>query len=169
MIVLIVILLCIILFIAFQGNSKPTVPRRISYVSPTRKFSIAGITKHCGKKDIGVIIGKTVDDPENSYDKHAVAIIANAEQEDEKLLGYIRKDDQPTYGNFAYKSTELPFVGFIEQFENESGRMTLFGKIRVFNGTAEDMETDMTEALKYLAEAFQIKQYDQRIEILDKF
>lgn len=142
---------------------------RPKYKSYTRKFRIAGVSNKCNRKDIGPIIGKVALDPTNEFDKNAIAIIANPEQKDEKLLGYIPKDDQATYMNFAYKEKELPFTGYIEEFETEDGRKSIFGKIKVYYGKDEDVENDMMQDVKFLAEVFNNGSYDRRMEALRLF
>ena len=133
-----------------------------------RRFKIAGISHRCTAKDIGIIMGKVAYEPTNQYDPNAIAVIANPEQPNEKLLGYIAKDDQATFKNFAYNEDELPFIGFIEKFDNGNGK-AIFGKIKVYNGSEEDMMADMDEDMKSLTRAFSINDYDIRIIELDEW
>lgn len=128
-------------------------------LSASRKFSIAGLSHRCTKKDIGCFVGKVAYEPTNKFDKNAIAIIANAEQADEKLVGYIPKDYQTIFKNFAYNAQELPCVGFIDEFINDEGKRMLFGKIRVYDGEDADVETDMKEDLNQLSLAFSKDSY----------
>ena len=132
-----------------------------------RRFKIAGVTHRCSKKDIGIVKGKVGYDPTNEKDPNAIAIIANIGESNEKLLGFIPRDAQITFRNFAYKENDLPFVGFIEHFISDSGRKVLFGKIRAYIGTNENIEADMENDIKFLKQAFKESDYKKRMEMLD--
>ena len=84
------------------------------------------------------------------------------------LLGYIAKADQTSFANFAYNKKELPFIGFIEEFDKD-GEFAIFGKIKVYSGADDDVESDMQEDLKQLTLAFGIKSYGARIAELDEW
>lgn len=137
--------------------------------SAVRRFRIAGLSYRCTKKDIGIVMGKVGYDPSNEHDPNAIAIISNIDQPNEKLLGFIRKEDQTQFSNFAYKEKELPFLGFIEEFENEDGQRMLFGKIKAYSGEESDVEADMANDLKLLTEAFNQRNYHARIKRLDEW
>lgn len=172
MTILILALIVIGAVMIFHRKEENDVPRKITRQADNlcciRHFKIAGLSYRCRKSDIGVIFGKVTYEPTNPHDRNAIAIIANPYQKDEKLIGYIRKEDQATFKNFAYKEDVLPFTGFIEEFELD-GKMTLFGKIKVYSGKEEDIETDMKKDIEYLAQAFAVRKYRERIELLDAF
>lgn len=150
---------------ATKVSSKPK--STIQKSSTSRRFKIAGLSHRCTRKDIGIIMGKVGYDPTNEYDPNAIAIIANIEQPNEKLLGYIPRDSQSAFTNFAYKQQELPFIGFIEEFTTDDDRQMLFGKIKAYTGTDESIEAEMADDLKYLTIAFEEKNYSSRMEMLD--
>ena len=137
-------------------------------LSISRRFSIAGLSYRCTKKDIGIFIGKVAYEPTNKYDKNAIAIIANAEQSGEKLIGYIPKHHQANFNNFAYNAQELPCIGFIDEFINDEGKKMLYGNIRAYSGKDIDVEKDMEEDLKKLSQAFS-KDYQHKEEMLSKW
>ena len=172
-IIIIAIIICIAIFGRTQKNKtessyKHEKPARYSRKAFARRFKIAGISHRCTKKDIGIIMGKVGYDPSNEHDPNAIAIIANPEGPNEKLLGFISKADQATFINFAYKEQELPFVGYIEEFNKGKGK-AIFGKIKVYSGTDDAIEADMAEDIKSLTQAFTIKSYDARIAELDEW
>lgn len=172
-IITIAIIICIAIFGRIQENKtessyKYERPARYSRKAFARRFKIAGISYRCTKKDIGIIMGKVGYDSSNEYDPNAIAIIANPEGPNEKLLGYISKADQATFKNFAYKEQELPFVGYIEEFDKGKGK-AIFGKIKVYSGTDDAIEADMAEDIKSLTQIFTIKSYDARIAELDEW
>ena len=174
--VLIIVILAIVFIALFNKSQKAdtnnssnrkTKPKYVRKAH-ARRFRISGISHHCSSKDIGIISGKVGDDPSNEYDPNAIAIISNIGQPNEKLLGFIAKADQATFTNFAYKEQELSFVGFIEEFEKERGK-GIFGKIKVYYGSDDDVNADMTEDIKLLTQAFQIRNYEERISELDEW
>ena len=170
-ILIIVVLVVVgILFLSTAKNpdKEQTPTRTVSSASVTsRNFKIAGISRRCSKRDIGIIMGAVVNDKNNPHDPYAKAVIANYGQSDERLLGYIAKTDQYNYERLAQNATELPFVGFIEEFEADDNRMAIFGKIKVFSGNSTAVENAMSENMKYIANAFSIKNYEDRMKMLD--
>ena len=172
-IIIIAIIICIVIFGRTQNTKtkssyKHEKPAMYSRKAFARRFKIAGISYRCTKKDIGIIMGKVGYDPSNEHDPNAIAIIANPEGPNEKLLGFISKADQATFTNFAYKKQELPFVGYIEEFDTGKGK-AIFGKIKVYSGNDEAIEADMAEDIKSLTQTFTIKSYDARIAELDEW
>ena len=84
--------------------------------------SIAGITYHCDKTDIGGFIGVVAPDPDNKYNKNAMAIYRN----DTKLLGYIPESQLNEYRIW---SDCKPFtcVGYIEPGD----QYPIHGKVKI--------------------------------------
>lgn len=173
--VLIIVILAVIFIVLYNRSQKEEPRSASSHSKPkysrkahARRFKIAGISHRCSFKDIGIITGKVGYDPSNEYDPNAIAVIANIGEPNEKLLGFIAKADQATFANFAYKAQELSFVGFIEKFDKEDGK-GIFGKIKVYNGSEDDIKADMAEDINQLTQAFMIKNYDERIIELDEW
>ena len=169
LIIAIIAIICIALLYK-KNKSRKNISHSTNYrrKAIARRFRIAGISYRCTKKDIGIIMGKVGYDPSNEHDPNAIAIIANPEGPNEKLLGFVSKADQATFTNFAYKKQELPFVGYIEEFDKGKGK-AIFGKIKVYSGTDDAIEADMTEDIKSLTQAFTIKSHDARIAELDEW
>lgn len=166
-------ILLIILVSVFMPSKKEEVSsetidpvERKKPTSNTATFRIAGISHHCSRGDIGVTSGEMIDDPENPYDKDAVMIVdANKTQ----LLGYIARDEKRSYRSIADGKTRMPFVGFIEQYENEDGEMRLFGIVRTYAGDEETVTADAQCDWEYLQHAFTVRDYEKRMELLDSF
>ena len=133
---------------------------------PSRRFKIAGLHNYCGYKDIGPISGELRNEPDNRYDKQAVMVI---EANKEKLLGYIAKDEKAEYRKISQNQDRRPFVGYIEEFANEDGEARLFGVIRTYQGPADEIMTDMQNDWEFLHEAFSIKSYETRMQVLEQF
>lgn len=129
-------------------------------------FRIAGISNYCDHRDIGLISGQMRDNPENEYDPNAVLI---AEAHREQLLGYVAKNELKAYRNIAGKRTWMPFVGYIEQFTNEEGEVRLFGVVRTYAGEESAVMADAQKDWDFLVEAFKIRSYEKRMEVLDQF
>lgn len=143
-----------------------TVIERKNPISKTATFRIAGISHHCSRGDMGVISGEMIDEPTNPYDKDAVMIMdANKTQ----LLGYIARDEKRSYRRIADGKARMPFVGFIEQYENEDGEMRLFGIVRTYAGDEETVTADAQCDWEYLQHAFTVRDYEKRMELLDSF
>lgn len=132
-----------------------------------RTFRIAGLTYRCTRKDIGIVMGKVGYDRTNDSDPNAIAIIADIELPSERLLGFIPRDSQYSFRNFAKDEQELPFIGYIEEFRDENGEWKIFGKIRVYKGELSDVEADMREDLAALQDAFEEKTYSNRMDLLE--
>lgn len=145
---------------------EPAVPiDRIFPKSTTACFRIAGISHHCSRRDIGAISGELIDELDNAYDKNAVMIVdANKTQ----LLGYIAKEEKKEYRKIADGKARMPFVGFIEQYENCDGEMCLYGIVRIYAGDEETVMSDAQNDWDFIQGAFTIKSYEERIRMLDQ-
>lgn len=158
------------LFSFLFGEKKPEVieiPERPQLTSDTRTFRIAGAMHNCSYGDIGPVSGQTIDDPNNKYDRNAVMVVdANTTT----LLGYIAREDKAEYRKFANGRERMPFVGFVERFTTSDGEELLFGIIRIISNDDEDVVMeDANKEWEYLTKAFRIKDYDKRMEVLDRF
>ena len=167
-----IIIIAIIVLILWHRNSnqepKKAPLKKITRPTinncTTRRYNIAGINHYCRSKDIGVIYGYVVPEPDNRYDKNALQIL----HDNGKSLGYIRRIDQDDYLNFA-NGANLPFVGYIDTWENEEGRLQLYGKIRVYIGEPDEVAESMIEDKNYLMDIFQIVDHDMREDELHYF
>ena len=74
---------------------------------------IAGVNHHCDDSDIGGFIGLAKPQPENPYDKNAIAIIRN----DGALLGYIPAKELGEYRAMSNAET-FHCVGYIVEGNN---------------------------------------------------
>lgn len=167
-----IILVFVVFLFVYHKKEKPEPKRRV-YVDVERKalsrhFRIAGISFKCSIEDIGIITGKVRYDPTNEHDPNAIAIVSNADQPNEKIVGFISKQSQIDFKNFADKEKELPFVGFIEEFDKEDGR-GIYGKIKVYYGKEEDIDADMADDIIQLKRAFRVRLYDERAIMLDQW
>lgn len=139
---------------------------RIPSESKSECFRIAGLSHHCSYSDIGPISGEMIDEPKNKYDSDAVMIVeANRTQ----LLGYIGRDEKRAYRKFADGRKRMPFVGFIERYVTEDGRTCLFGIVRTYLADEETIQKDGNNDWEFLEQAFKIKSYEKRMEVLNQF
>lgn len=142
------------------------ITERIYPKSKTVSFHIAGISNYCNRSDIGMICGETIDEPGNKHDKNAVMVV---DANKEKLLGYISKKDKKEYRDIAEYNTRMPFIGFIETFENDFGKLSLFGIIKVYSGDEKTVDEDINNDWQYLRYCYTIRSYEERIEALNQF
>lgn len=173
-IILIIVIAGVLLYIINTKGDKKTTSSTDSMSIPedkrsipeclSRKYPISGITHHCRARDIGIIRGYIQDEPNNPHDSNAAAII----NERGKKLGYIRAIDLEDYRHFT-DSSQLPFIGFIETFENEEGYETLYGKVKAYKGEPDKVAVTMHEDIDYLMDIFQIADHEERIEALRFF
>ena len=89
------------------------------------KTSVAGITHHLKLSDAPMTVqGRTRFEPENPYNKKAVALIID----DGRQIGYIPDRELSLYYNIFDKDN-VQFFGAIGVFRNDSNKRTLYGKI----------------------------------------
>ncbi len=91
------------------------------------KFRIAGISFHCTKANIGMIRGATFNQANNPKDKTAVGIVSLDNKGQQQMLGYIAKEDKKRYRELANGAEQLPFIGFICQYQTEDGKIGING------------------------------------------
>ena len=85
---------------------------------------IAGVEHH--KNECGAFIGFVCAEPDNKYDKNAIAVY----DEDSKLVGYIPRSEHLRFREWRSEVRVLPCIGFIEdQFNNGALR----GKVKVID------------------------------------
>lgn len=105
---------------AFVSNIKITA----GDADGTYYCKIAGVQYRNSKQDIGGFVGYVRSEPDNSHDKNAIAVYRN----DNKLLGYIPKDEQKSFREYSEKEN-LPCVGFIKSGDY----VQLFGKVKIID------------------------------------
>lgn len=109
---------------------------------------IAGVQYHNGKKDIGGFLGYVCSEPNNLYDKNAIAVYRN----DNKLLGYISKDEVADYRKWSAKEN-LPCVGFIKAGDD----VPLFGKVKIIDTDKDETDLIVAQYVKWIVSNFGTK------------
>lgn len=109
-------------------SSKPR-PKRATFES-----RVAGAQHHCDDSDIGGFMGYIAPDPNNEYDKRAIAIYRN----DGKHLGFIPKDDITRLKRWASQPS-LPCIGYI--FDGDM--VEYWGKITIVDAEPQQTELEM--------------------------
>lgn len=99
---------------------------------------IAGINYHCDQSDIGGFIGVVAPEPNNPYDKNAVAIYRN--DSNPKLLGYIGKNDLSEYREWC-KGKPFTCVGYIMVGDDAP----VYGRIKVIKPYNENFVKNETD------------------------
>ena len=99
-------------------------------------FDVAGITYYCNYSNVGMIRGLTFKDKNNPKDKSAIGMAAIDNNGNQKLIGYIPKNDKPRYRKIAKTAEQCIFIGYIRPFTDSSGRSGLMGRIKVYSGNA---------------------------------
>lgn len=109
---------------------------------------IAGVQHRNGKKDIGGFLGYVCSEPNNPYDKNAIAVYRN----DNKLLGYISKDEVTDYRKWSAKEN-LPCVGFIKAGDD----VPLFGKVKIIDTDKDETDLIVAQYVKWIVSNFGTK------------
>lgn len=81
-------------------------------------------------------------EPDNPYDKNAIAIYRN----DKKLLGYIPKDEVEDFRKWSGNKEEVPCVGFIKAGDE----VPVFGKVKAINDGKDETELTIVKYVKWL-------------------
>lgn len=113
-----------------RPQSKPR-PKRATFES-----RVAGAQYHCDDSDIGGFMGYIAPDPNNEYDKKAIAIYRN----DGKHLGFIPKDDIARLKRWASQPS-LPCIGYI--FDGDM--VEYWGKITIVDAEPQQTELEMVK------------------------
>lgn len=111
-------------------SSKPR-PKRATF-----ETRVAGAQYHCDDGDIGGFMGYIAPDPNNKYDKKAIAIYRN----DGKHLGFIPKDDIARLKRWASQPS-LPCIGYI--FDGDM--VEYWGKITIVDAEPQQTELEMVK------------------------
>ena len=125
-----------------------TVDEPEDFINGSFNTYIAGINHHCDQSDIGGFIGVVSPDPNNPYDKNAVAIYRN--DANPKLLGYIGKSDLTEYRKWC-NCKSFTCVGYIIPGDNSPvcGRIKI---IKPYNENFVKNETD--NYIKWMIEKY---------------
>lgn len=116
--------------VSSTSSSKPR-PKRATFES-----RVAGAQYHCNDGDIGGFMGYIAPDPNNKYDKKAIAIYRN----DGKHLGFIPKDDIARLKRWASQPS-LPCIGYI--FDGDM--VEYWGKITIVDAEPQQTELEMVK------------------------
>lgn len=109
---------------------------------------IAGAQHHCNKQDIGGFLGYICSEPNNQYDKNAVAVYRN----DNKKLGYLPKDEIKSFREWSEKEN-MPCVGFIKAGDE----VPLFGKVKIIDTDKDETDLIVARYVKWLVSNFGAK------------
>lgn len=109
---------------------------------------IAGVQHHNSKQDIGGFLGYVCSEPNNQYDKNAVAVYRN----DNKLLGYLPKDEIKTFREWS-KKENLPCIGFIKAGDE----VPLFGKVKIIDTDKDETDLIVARYVKWMVSNFGTK------------
>lgn len=112
------------------------------YGTEYMKTYIAGVNHHCDESDIGGYIGFVKHEPNNKYDKEAMAIIST----EGKLLGYIPKAEKEKFTSKGSLDT-WSFVGYVEKGDD----YPVHGRIKIlFTNNQNQMEASITSYVEWL-------------------
>jgi hypothetical protein len=116
-----------------------TINETEDFVDGSFNTYIAGVNHHCDYSDIGGFVGVVAPEPNNPYDKNAIAIYRN--DSNPKLLGYISKSELAEYRQWC---DNKPFtcVGYIIPGDESP----VYGKIKVIKPYNEDFVKSETDS-----------------------
>lgn len=109
---------------------------------------IAGVQYHNGVQDIGGFLGYVRSEPDNPYDKNAVAIYRN----DNKMMGHLPKSETGDFRAWSRKEN-LPCVGYIK----DGDEVPLFGKVKIIDTDNEETNLIVIKYVRWLVSTFGIK------------
>ena len=107
---------------------------------------IAGASHHDNKE--GAFIGVVMSDPDNEYDKNAIAIYHN----DGRLVGYIPRNEQKDFREWSTREP-LPCVGFF----CEGDYTDLYGKVKVIDADQRLTEIHIAKFVRWMVEKYGVK------------
>lgn len=116
-----------------------TIDEPEDYANGAFNTFIAGINHHCDKSDIGGFVGIVAPEPNNPYDKNAVAIYRS--NFNPKLLGYIGKSDLAKYRKWC-ECKPFTCVGYI----TEGDDAPVYGRLKVIKPYNEKFVRDETDS-----------------------
>lgn len=107
---------------------------------------IAGASHHDNEE--GAFIGVVMSDPDNEYDKNAIAIYHN----DGRLVGYIPRNEQKDFREWSTREP-LPCVGFF----CEGDYTDLYGKVKVIDADQRLTEIHIAKFVRWMVEKYGVK------------
>lgn len=107
---------------------------------------IAGASHH--DNEAGAFIGIVMSDPDNEYDKNAIAIYHN----DGRLVGYIPRNEQKDFREWSTREP-LPCVGFF----CEGDYTDLYGKVKVIDADQRLTEIHIAKFVRWMVEKYGVK------------
>ena len=125
-----------------KAQEKTVPPRNLSRraVIETR---VAGASHYCSNDDIRAFLGYIEAEPNNPYDKNAIAIYRN----DGKQLGYVPREDTLQVKR-AMGGENLPCIGFIL----DGDIVDYWGRITIVKGDERFTERTIVETAIYMVE-----------------
>jgi len=81
------------------------------------RFRIAGTSYHCDSRDIGLVRGFSFPHKDNPKDKSAIGLCKLGTNGEQKLIGYIAKEDKKRYKEFMEDAEQAPFIGYPRMME----------------------------------------------------
>ena len=136
-----------------QPKEKHPLEEEVNYYIPKddkdialMKTTIAGITHYMKLNEAPTAIqGHTKFEPENPYNKRAVALITD----EGRQIGYISDRELSLYYNIFDKD-DIRFYGGVGVFRNDQNKRTLYGKIMLVEIPESDDGTLFNLAQKQL-------------------
>lgn len=102
----------------------------------TFETKLAGAQYHCDDDDIGGFLGYIAPEPDNEYDKNAIAVYRN----NGKHVGYIPKDDVIRVKRWASQPS-LPCIGYI--FDGDI--VEYWGRITIVDADPQQTELELVK------------------------
>lgn len=133
-------------------------PLRVEY------FRIAGITYHCGTRDVGLVRGISFPHRWNPKDKTAIGLCKLGSNGEQKLIGYIAKEDKRRYKQFMEDAEQAPFIGYIKLFSMEGGESGICGMIKLYRGAGKNTYETMIKDTQTLTGVFKGYYLEQTFE-----
>lgn len=131
-------------------SSAPQIPKFTVKVTAGDKdgayyTKIAGAKFNCTDDEVGGFLGYVRSEPDNPYDKNAIAVYRS----DGKIMGHLSKDEIREFRRWSQKE-DLPCVGFIKS-DSETG---LFGKVKIMDTDPEEAQLITVKYVKWLISTF---------------
>lgn len=149
------IVLTIIGYFKQQHNSVKSTPDSVyrpdgagaQTLGETEYFcKIAGA--HHRNKDEGAFIGVVTNDPDNEYDKNAIAIYRN----DGKLMGYIPREEQRDFRKWSDRDP-LPCIGYVRYGDY----VDMYGSVKVIDADKRLTELHIMKFVRWLVENYGVQ------------
>lgn len=143
--------ICFIISRIRKAIKRPQSPVSVSVeVSSSSDYfcRIAGVQYRNTIQDVGGFLGYVRSEPDNPYDKNAIAIYRN----DNKQVGYIPKDETKDFREWSAKE-DLPCIGFIK----DGNEVPFYGKVKIIDSDKDETELEVIKFAKWLVSNFGVK------------